>query len=124
MLDLYTATGLTAGAAFLVSVAFVLLPPLRKWFSALEAETQQAVMGLVILIVAACGVFLGCSGAIAFIPCTVRDIGTYFLYVVLAAVVGDRTSKGVFAAARWVDMRTAEPYSAKALGSPSGKLLY
>lgn len=122
-LDLLTASGLTAAFSFFLALVFVLVPPARRWFVALEAETQQAVTGISILVIAAVAVGLGCAGVLPFIPCTTQDIGGYLLSVVFVAVIGDRTSKGVFAAARWWDAR-GDQAAMKGLAIRDGRLLH
>ena len=102
-LDLLTASGLTAALSLLITLVFVVVPPARKWFVALSAETQQAVTGIGILVIAAFAVGAGCAGLITFIPCTVKPIGDYLVSVVVVAIVGNGASKSVFAGARFVD---------------------
>ncbi len=121
-LDLLSAGGLTAAFSLLLTLLFILVPPLRARFTSLDADTQQAVMGIGIIAIAVIAVALGCAGVIAFIPCTTSSIGEYALTVVIAAIVGDRVSKGAFAAARWWDAR-ADAGHAKALTPADGRLL-
>lgn len=107
-IDLLSAAGLTAAFSLLLSLIFILAPPARRWFTALEAEQQQAITGAGILMIAGVATALGCAGVIVFIPCTSLSIGEYLFTVVFAAVIGDRTSKAAFAGARWWDARSAE----------------
>lgn len=107
-IDLLTASGITAAFSLLLSLIFILIPPLRAKFVALDADIQQAITGAGILIIAAVAVALGCAGMFTFIPCTSASIADYALRVVIAAIVGDRVSKSTFAAARWWDARSAE----------------
>lgn len=100
-LDLLTAGGLTAAFATLLSLLFILIPGARAWFEGLSADAQQALTGVAILIMAAVAVGLGCTGVIVLVPCTVTGVGDYFIGVVFAAILGDRVSKGWFAAARY-----------------------
>lgn len=123
-LDLLTASGLTAAFSFLLALVFVLIPPARRWFVALDAETQQAVTGVSILVIAALAVSLGCFGVLVFIPCTAPDIGSYLLSVVFVAVIGDRTSKAVFAAARWQIGRGEDGHVKSLTQGRDGRLLY
>ena len=121
-IDLLTASGITAAFSLLLSLIFILIPPARRWFVQLSAENQQALTGAGILIVAAVAVGLGCARVITFIPCTLQSIGEYAISVVFVAVLGDRVSKGAFAAARWWDAR-ADAGHAKALTPADGRLL-
>jgi len=104
-LDLLTAGGLTAAFSTLLALVFILIEPARAWFEAKSAESQQAITGVGILVIAAAAVGLGCAGVITLVPCTVKGIGDYFIGVVFAAVLGDRVSKGWFAAARYFSDR-------------------
>ncbi len=105
-LDLLTASGLTAAFSTLLALVFILITPARAWFEAKSAEQQQALVGVGILLIAMVAVGLGCAGVITLVPCTVKGIGDYFIGVVFAAVLGDRVSKGWFAAARYFSDRT------------------
>jgi hypothetical protein len=122
-LDLLSAGGLTAAFSLLLSLAFILIPPLRVRFAALDADTQQAVIGAGIIAIAAIAVALGCAGVIVFIPCTVMSISEYALTVVVAAIVGDRVSKATFAAARWWDARAQAGNEKSIFAGVAGKLL-
>jgi hypothetical protein len=122
-MDLLTAGGLTAAFSIVLSLLFILIPPLRRRFTALAADTQQAVMGAGILAIAGIAVALGCAGVIVFIPCTAMSIGEYLMTVVVAAIIGDRTSKGAFAAARWWQARGAAGNEKSIFAGQSGKLL-
>lgn len=104
-LDLLTAGGLTAAFSTLLALVFILIEPARAWFEAKSAESQQAITGVGILVIAAAAVGLGCAGVIVLVPCTVTGIGDYFIGVVFAAILGDRVSKGWFAAARYLSDR-------------------
>lgn len=117
-IDLLTAGGITAAFSLILSLLFILIPPLRAKFVSLDADTQQAVTGIGILAIAVIAVALGCAGVVAFIPCTSASIFDYILRVVVAAIVGDRVSKAAFATARWWDAR-AEQCQVKTL-SPIG----
>ncbi len=117
-IDLLTAGGITAAFSLILSLLFILIPPLRVKFIALDADTQQAVTGVGILAIAVVAVALGCAGVFAFIPCTSASILDYVLRVVVAAIIGDRVSKAAFASARWWDAR-AEQGHVKTL-SPIG----
>jgi len=96
---------LTAAFATLMSLLFIIVPGARAWFEGLSADGQQALTGVAILIMAAVAVGLGCAGVIVLVPCTVTGIGDYFIGVVFAAILGDRVSKGWFAAARYFSDR-------------------
>lgn len=119
--DLSTSAGVTAFAGALVALVFILVPPARHWFVDQDAETQRALTGLMILIVAALAVASSCFGLFGFVACTVQSIIEYFVSVVFAAVLGLATSRGVFMAARIVRSRTDS--TTKALSSEQPKLL-
>lgn len=119
-LELLSASGLTAAVSLLFTLAFILVPPLRTRFVALSAENQQAVIGIGILVIASVAVALGCAGVVTFIPCTVQDIGQYLVGVVVAAVVGDRVSKGVLAGARWTQARRGGVQKSLTANHPQG----
>lgn len=122
-IDLLTASGITAAGALILSLLFILFPPLRRRFVALDAETQQALIGLLIIGIAIVAVVLGCAGVVAFIACTAPAIGEYFIGVVVVAVVGDRVSKATFATARWWDARAERNAAVKSLTLRDGRLL-
>lgn len=124
-LDLLTASGLTAAVSILFSLIFILIPPARRWFTALSAENQQAIVGAGILITAVVAISLGCAGVLPFIACSAPAIFDYFIGVVVVAIMGDRASKATFATARWWDTRAKRGQASKTLDAPrSGKLLY
>lgn len=123
-LDLLSASGLTAAVSLLFTLLFVLVPPLRTKYVSLSADTQQAIVGIGILVIALIAVGLGCAGVVTFIPCTVQSIGQYLIGVVVAAVIGDRVSKATFAGARWMQSRKdGNSGSAKSLQISDGRLL-
>lgn len=122
-IDLLTAGGITAAGALILSLLFILFPPLRRRFVALEAETQQALIGLLIIGIAVVAVVLGCAGVVIFIPCTPKSIVEYAISVVFVAVLGDRVSKSTFAAARWWDARAERNAAIKSLTLRDGRLL-
>lgn len=122
-IDLLTAGGITAAFSLILSLLFILIPPLRVKFIALDADTQQAVTGVGILAIAVVAVALGCAGVFAFIPCTPKSIAEYAIGVVFVAVLGDRVSKATFAAARWWDARAEQNAAIKSLTLRDGRLL-
>lgn len=122
-LDLLSAGGLTAAFSLLLTLLFILVPPLRARFTSLDADTQQAVMGIGIIAIAVIAVALGCAGVITFIPCTLQSIGEYAISVVFVAVLGDRVSKATFATARWWDARAERNAAVKSLTLRDGRLL-
>lgn len=122
-IDLLTAGGITAAFSLILSLLFILIPPLRVKFIALDADTQQAVTGVGILAIAVVAVALGCAGVFAFIPCTSASILDYVLRVVVAAIIGDRVSKAAFASARWWDARAEQNAAIKSLTLRDGRLL-
>lgn len=122
-IDLLTAGGITAAFSLILSLLFILIPPLRVKFIALDADTQQAVTGVGILAIAVVAVALGCAGVITFIPCTLQSIGEYAISVVFVAVLGDRVSKATFAGARWWDARAEQNAAIKSLTLRDGRLL-
>ncbi len=105
------------------AVAVVVGLSLRRRFVALDAETQQALIGLLIIGIAIAAVVLGCAGVVVFIACTAPAIGEYFIGVVIVAVVGDRVSKATFATARWWDARAERNAAVKSLTLRDGRLL-
>lgn len=126
-LDFSTPESLATLAGTLLALVFVLIPPARRWFTALEADSQAAITGLLILAVAAVGVLLSCTGIAGAIACTTQDVLDYAVRVVFAAVLGVGANRGVFLAARLAQSKRGDARGdafEKALQSPErAKLL-
>lgn len=109
-MNLTTAAGLTAATSVILTTVMLLIPQTRRWFTALDADTQKSVRGIVVIALAIVFVAGGCAGVIASAPaCSVQSIGDYALGVVLAAVMSLGSTDGVFLVARKLRDRSTAP---------------
>lgn len=125
-LDFSTPEALTTAAGFLMSLIFVIWPSARRWFTEKDADTQAAINGGIILLVATLGVVGGCTGIIPTqVACTQDNIVNYAVRIVFASVLGVGANRSVFLVAR--KLNPAARATAKALETqppaPRPKLL-
>ena len=119
-----TAAGTTAVLAVLIALLVILVRPIRRRFTALDPESQQVIVGICIAISAVVGAYyaMQCASLFIFTTCAPVRVGEYEITVVIAAVVGDRMGKAVFASARWVKTRRAR-IAGTAIPEANGSLL-
>lgn len=121
-LQLTTAQGLTVAASTLLTAGALIIPQTRHWFESLDADTQKAVRGIAVIVLAILFVAGGCAGLIASAPaCTVQGVGDYAIGVVLASVLSLASTDGVFLVARKLRDRNGTPHL-RTIGAPIGKL--
>lgn len=100
-IDLGTPEALASAAGAVLALFFILIPPARRWFVERDGDTQKAITGGAILLVAALAVIGTCANVIATgIVCTQQGIVDYFLRVAFASVLGVGINRGLFAGAR------------------------
>ena len=119
-LKLDSPQGLTAAVTTVITVVAILIPQTRNWFASKDADTQKAIRGVGVLILAVVFVAGGCFGVISGVPCTVQAIGDYAIGVVLAAVLSMASTDGVFLVARKI--RDARSPRLRSIDSSAGKL--
>lgn len=91
-----TPAALGATVSTLLTILFLIAPPLRVWFAAQTAEMQRAWRGVAVLFVALLSVALGCGGVITGWECTQQNIGDWLGTVVVTALAGLAGSNSVF----------------------------
>jgi hypothetical protein len=121
-LQLTTSQGLTVATSTLLTAAALIIPKTRTWFESKDADTQKAIRGIAVIVLAVVFVIGGCAGLIAGAPaCTVQSIGDYLIGVVLAAVLSLASTDGVFLVARKLRDRNGPPHM-RMIGAPVNKL--
>lgn len=119
-IDLGTSAALSVAAGAVLSLIFILIPPARSWFTSQDGDTQKALTGVLILLVAVLAVLGSCAGFIAAVACEQRSIVDYIVNVAFAAVLGLATNRALFSAARF----TGRGRTARTIGGPTrSKLL-
>lgn len=127
-LDLATSAGLTAAVTVLLTFVAVIVPKVRTWFEAKDADTQRSIRGVIVLALATAFVGGSCAGFLPGPACTVQAIGDYVIGAVLSAVLSLASSDGIFLAARLRANRKArlafkDDGLHRWVQSPAGKLL-
>lgn len=97
---LTNAAGLTMAASAVITFLMILVPPLRTRFSALDADSQRAINGFVVLGVAAAATLASCFKIIEIIPCTQQSIIGYATTVAASAVLGLGVTKAEYGVAK------------------------
>lgn len=119
--SLASSAGLVALAGVLIAAAFILIPPLRAWFTARSADEQSALTAWLILILAALALLGSCANVFTVVPCTSAGFLEYVGNVVFAAVLGVAANRGVFTLARVWRSSGSRAESKDLAPAPSGR---
>jgi hypothetical protein len=78
-------------AGIVLTLLFTFAPKLNVWFAAkAEAEKQQW-MAVLLLLIAAAGTALSCTGLMVVIVCTKDGIVAFFLYTLVPAIISNQS---------------------------------
>jgi hypothetical protein len=114
-IDLGTPEALTIAAGAVLSLVFILFPPARRWFTEQDGDTQKALTGGLILLVAAAAVLGSCAGVLDAVACEQASIVDYVIKVAIAGVLGLATNRTLFSVARVTGRSRAQ---ARTIGAP------
>lgn len=115
-IDLGSPAALTVAAGAVLSLLFILIPPARRWFTEQDGDTQKALTGGLILLVAAAAVLGSCAGVLDAVACEQASIVDYVINVAIAGVLGLATNRALFSAARVASRRGVR---ARTIGAPA-----
>lgn len=91
-----TSEALSLVAGLILSLIFTYLPGIRESWAELEASKKQQYMAILLVVVAVGATVLSCFNVIVAITCTQNDIVTFFMRVVVNAVLALSANQSVY----------------------------
>ena len=104
---------LLVAAGAVLSILFLVVPPLRKRYNPLDGSAKASIMAILILIVAVAVVIFSCTGLVDTVTCSKDGVFTYLLKTVGAALLSLTGNQATYVLAAPIAQKLFESHDAK-----------